>query len=497
MRKIYILLLVISFLGFSCSDNEVRNVPGSGEREVEIQLAFTKQGATRTPVPDSGTAAEREIKELDLLVFNSTTGKFEYTREAYKLNSGDFRATLEEGDETLKVYFLANCRTQINAKKSTWVAGASEWADLCADLIDTNPARLVSSAIPQPVVLPMCGEYSGKVSTTQINKWGPILMLRSVASVDLYVENNTKNSDFELKALYVYYAPDMGYLPALEDGKDPKNYTKYEAPSAMKTSLTDELRASRIGTTALSDGKNYSSIANQMYLYDNDVTESTISADKKFSRVIMEGYYKQGAIAEGSKVKSYYPIDFAYSDGKFRPIIRNWKYEFKVSGVNGPGYGSLEEAAKNYPIDLDVEVIDWNREEGEIGVSGHYYVSMARKEAIVAREANSTDEIGMTYNIEDLVPGNEFTLEFKDNSNGTALDITNGIENDYFKVELIHDTDNSTATLKVTALQNYTAGHNKDVVIVKFRNLKFEVSITQLNSNKEDWEDGGEMGQEW
>lgn len=498
MRKIYILLLVISFFGFSCSDNEARYTPTEGEREVEIELVHSTQSATRTPVADPGSEEERKISELDLLVFNSTDGTFMYTREAYKLTTGKFRATLTEttGSETLKVYLLANCRTQINAKKSGWTVGTDEWSDIYDDLVDDDPARLVSSAEPQPVILPMWGEHTGQVSTSQVNKWGPILMLRSVASTDLYVEDNTKNADFELKALHLYYAADKGYLPALNGSGTP---TQYSVPTGMATTL-NTLKATRVGTEVFdagtADEKEYASISHQMYMYDNNVTAATISATKKFTRVIMEGYYKQGSATPGQEKSSFYPIDFVYSDGTFRPIIRNWKYVFKVSGVNGSGYGSLEEAAENYPIDLDVEVIDWNNEDGEIGIAGQYYVSIARKAAIVERDAGSTDEISLSYRIEDLVPGDEFTLEFKDDSNGTATTVTNGIENDYFRVELIHGA-NSTAVLKVTALQNYTAGKDKDTVIIKFRNLRFEVSITQLSTSKDDWENGGEIPVEW
>lgn len=494
MKNIYIFLLVIPFLLLSCSDKEERNEPGNGTREVEIEIAFTAKGATRTPKPDEGIPAEKFINELDLIVLDNS-GKFLYTREAYKLSSGNYRATFEETSETLKVYFMANCRTQVNANKDNWTPGTSVWTNIYADLIDTNPARLVNSAESQP--LPMWGEHSGQVSTTQVNKWGPIVMLRSVASADLYVEDNAKNSDFELKALHLYYASNKGYLPAV--GATSTTPIQYAVPADMKTNL-NTLKAIKVGTITVEPGtpdqKVYTSISHQMYMYDNDVT-TAVTADKKHTRIIMEGYYKQGSIPESSKKKSFYPIDFVYDDGQFRPLIRNWKYEFKISGVNGKGYETIEEAADNYPIDLDVEVIDWNQEEGEIGVSGRYYVEIPRKLAVVSRDANSTDEIELTYRIEDLVPGNEFKLEFETTANGEGTDVTNGIQSDYFKVELIHHPSGKSATLKVTALQNYTTGHDKDRVIIKFRDLKFKVDIFQLDSDDADWIDGGNIEHEF
>jgi hypothetical protein len=348
----------------------------------------------------------------------------------------------------------------------------------------------------------MWGESSSfTLSTSHApTKLPTIQLLRSVASIDLYVEQNSRTSDFILTDLYAYYAPDKGYLGAREVTPTTTPVT-YMIPAGMTTSLTnvsgEQLHAVKVENYTR-ESKNYKGIAYQLYLYDNKYT-SRDGNDSRPTRAIIAGYYKQTG-PESGWTKSYYPIDIVYSDGSYRPVIRNWKYEFKVIGVNGPGSGSLEEAAEAAGVDLNVDIIYWNNEDVEIGVKGHYYVTMERKKASLWRPAGSTDLLGLTYDILDDGPA-DFTIDFRDNANGshTNFNVTNGagIENDYFKVEMIQTHDQATNTgsvsFKITALQNYTAGNAMEYVTVRFRDLRFEITIIHLDESDQDWIDGGNI----
>lgn len=498
MRKTLLLpVLAIMFAGASC--NVKSECPlGGGERVVEIQIVTGGQTGTRSSTPDKGFPAERRIDELDLLVF-SKDDVYQYRREAFKSDvTGSYRATMLESQDLLTVYVFANCRSFIKAWEALGESErAEDWAGVQRQLADLAPERLVVPVANfQP--LPMWGKITGKVLTTQVNKWGAVNMLRSVASVDLYVEKNEKTSDLVLTDLHLYYAPDCGYLAPTPDD-DPGNTLGYviETPAGMTTTL-NTLQASGVELMTIDNGSGTVSkdaIVAQAFLYDNDVT--AVSATKKHTRVIMAGYYKQPTpdpdpeTGADKRTKSYYPIDFVDSDGDFRQIVRNWKYVFNVTACNGPGYGSLEEAKDNFPVDLNVDVIPWNREDGDIGVEGKYYLSIDRKHAIVGRTSGSTDILKLSYRILDQVPGTKFTLRFKDENNGTERPATGGIANDYFQVALAQDDETGKAELTVTALDDYTSGHSSDVVVVRFRNIEFEVRITQLNRDKTDWENGG------
>jgi hypothetical protein len=206
----------------------------------------------------------------------------------------------------------------------------------------------------------------------------------------------------------------------------------------------------------------------------------------------MAGYYKQTGDRE-DWVKSYYPIDIVFSTGAYHPVIRNWKYEFKVNAVNGPGVGSLEEAATAVNTDLNLDIIYWNKEDVEIGVTGKYYVTMERKKSILWRDAHSTDQLGLTYRYYDEVTDNDFEIHFLNADNGTQEAITEGIQNEYFKVIMtqVAGTGSGSVTFDIEALQDYDADHSEETVVVSYRNLEFQITIVQVDSSEEDWNNGG------
>ncbi|MCL2098154.1 MAG: hypothetical protein FWH23_05275 [Bacteroidales bacterium] len=498
MKRVNLLLSISLFLlcFTSCKDREgILGLQQENIKEVSISIStFGEKGQTRAPTPDTGHENESIINELDLLVFGSN-GSCLYRREAVKLNTGynNYRALLVETTDVLTVHLLANCRSILQQ----WEAGGNmvgqTWNQIHAQLIDTAPWRLVNSSNFQ--ALPMWGTVSGSLSQTSApTEWGPVQLLRSVASVDVYVEQNNRTEDFELTDIYAYYAPNKGYVGAREVTPT-TNPKQYMIPSDMTTSLTNtagqQLHVTGVMEYMLANGKNYEGIAYQLYLYENDALQ-TGDNNARPTRVIMGGYYKQQAIPEAERVKSYYPIDIVYSDGTYRPIIRNWKYEFKVFAVNGPGSNSLEEAAEAAASDLNIDIIFWNNEEVEIGVKGHYYVTMERKYATLWRIQGAKDILELSYHILDDDPA-DFTICFRNDANGVQTNISNGIQNDYFQVVMSQtpNANGGAVSFEITALQDYTLGHTAEYLQVQFRNLLFEITITQINGSDNDWDLGG------
>ena len=491
-----IINLVLSIILMSCCLTSCSKKDALPDREyskeVVISISTSGGGKTRTPVPDPGHENESIIAELDLLVFGSD-GQYLYRREAVKLSSGfnNYRAMLVESTDVLTVHLLANCRTILQQWENAGVG--STWEQIHAQLTDTAPWRIVNSGNFQP--LPMWGTVTGSLSPTSApTQWGTVQLLRSVASLDLYVEQNARTANFILSDIYAYYAPDKGYLGAREvvPATNPKQFM---IPSDMTSSLTNvpgkQLHATEVSNYTFNNGNNYKGIAYQLYLCENDALQ-TGNNSKRPTRLIMAGFYKQTGPPDNWQ-KSYYPIDIVYSDGSYRPIIRNWKYEFKVTAVNGAGSGSLEEAAEAAGTDLNVDVIPWNNENVEIGVKGHYYVSMMRKYALLERPQGSSDNLLLTYRILDDGPA-DFIIYFRDEANGAQIALSDGIQNDYFKVTMIQtpNSDGGTVAFEITALQDYTAGHGREYLEVKFRDLIFEITITQVNESDNDWDFGGD-----
>ncbi|NDV60437.1 hypothetical protein [Bacteroides sp. 519] len=496
MKKIYTLLLAISFMGISCNEKVEGYEPGNSaeDNEVELKIVQTASGTTREAVPypsATGTDEERRILTLDLIAFDSGTKKFVYTRPAYPSSGNMYRATVPSVHTNVDVAVLANCpATYITTllASAEWGASNQKWEDFQRLLIDENPARLVNSANFQP--LPMSSALlEGKtLSPTGVANWGTTQLLRSVASVDLLIEKNTATSKLELTKLHAFYAADKGYISAI---KQPSTTPQqYETPTGMQTIL-NTLTATRIGETQTGTAPDviaYDAITSQLFMYDNNIVTNSSGNTNKCTRVIIEGYYDQLGEA-GPKKPSYYPV-FLLNGTNFRPVIRNWKYLLKINAVHGPGYSTITEAAESAPIDLNVVILDWNIADVEIGVSGTYYVSVNKKVAILNREAGSTDQINITYRGEDT---DNFALDFKDNTNGAQTTITNGIANNRFEVTLTSSNGNAELVVKSKGRYSATESENQDVVILKYRNLQFEIAIHQLNKDDGDWEDGGDI----
>ena len=492
MKTIYILLLAISFVVLSCNDNlEENNTGSTDENDVELRITFNKS-QTRDAVPypgAAGTEEEKKIERLTLVAFDSTTKQYVYHRPASVSSGGLYRATVPSKYETVDVAVLANCSTtgiDDVIKSTQWASSAKKWEDFQKLLIESNPSRLVNSA--NFVALPMSSDplLARTLITTGVADWGVVQLRRSVASVDLLLEKNTLTNKFELLKVHLYNAADKGYLTSIK--KASTSPQQYETPTDMLTNL-NTLVATRVGETQeeTSPFKQYDAVTSQLFMFDNNFITNDIGNVNKCTRIIVEGYYDQTGPV---KTPTFYPL-FIINGAVFHPVIRNNKYIMIVNEVYGPGYNTIEEAAESSPINMNVKIIDWDLNYPEIGVSGNYYVSISKKAAYLTRKAGSTDEILLAYNGEE---NDKFSINFKTADNGAQTSIPNGIANDRFEVTITYANGTGKIIAKAKGDFNTTDDpKNHDVVVMTYRNLKFEIPIHQLDLDESDWNDGGNI----
>ena len=534
MKRIIFPLLIMATMGLSVSCAREQLVTGgaAGSTEVEIEISTaSSSGQTRVAADgqsgfaiEKGDAQESTIDALDLLIF--IDGKFEYRKEAAKIPSTQtqesnlYRAMLVDTDKAMDVHLLANSRGILSTWTDAQLKGKS-WAEVHALLIDGDPKRLVNST--QFTCLPMYASLQNvRISQTQApTRWPKADMLRSVASADLYVAQNAGTARFQLMELFGWFVPNKGYLAAVVDeALDPYyiNSTlvpRYKIPSDMTASLkalSDTpgdpiLHANKVRSLDVMEGgeqKSYRAVDYQMYFYDNYYIDRTLQAQgKRPMRIIVGGlWWKKNTAPDPDDAtgwqQAYYPVDLVEDNGNYRPVIRNWKYEFKVNSVSGPGYPTVEEAAEGAPTDLEVGVIYWDKDQVQIGVKGKYYVAMEERDVILWRNKDNFKELGLSYVIQDDDPA-AFTINFTDDSNApqAAMDGGVGIANDYFKVVMKQNTTAGTVDFVITALKNYNAAEAASnytrVVRVKFRDLQFDIDIRQVDGSEDDWQDGGEF----
>ncbi len=468
MRKIFILSVML-IAGFGACQTKLDDEPPAGDisGESEVELSILTNSATRST--EFSTSDENIIDNLDVLLFDAKK-KFVCWRTTFKVN-GKLRTTLPVGSG-YDAYFLANCRSFIEKMLPDETAisqykGKADWEIFKNALIDTNPQRLLQNS-GSFTSLPMWGMLKEQeVKDGVINYWPLLSLIRSVASVDVYVAADIDN--FTLQDVTLYYVPDKGFL-----GNSPDNIIDNQAQSAyspegMKTGLALE-----------SDSYNSvdRSIANKLYLYDNATHDETET--QKHTRLIIG--------AEYNGTKYYYPVDFENTDtGELIEIIRNKKYVFNINSASGPGYTDKETAAGQPPIHLNVNIIDWDMTAGQMGTSGNYYLWTESRDAVLYRDKNSTTTIGMKSNI----LSKAITLTFKTDINGFVITLANGIQNSRFKVELASDADGYPTGLKITALGDFDTAidsANSDTLVLLSGRIRLEIQIFRYNQGKNDWE---------
>lgn len=474
MKKSFILSILCTLAGaWSCQSkigDDFPDTPTPDESEVEVSIV----ASTATRSISSATPDENSIDNLDVLLFGSD-GKFVCWRSTFQVN-GKLRTTLPIGKD-YDAYFLANCRPFIGQMLPDEATEArykqtADWETFRKKLVDTDPQRLLQESAAF-TGLPMWGVLKQQeVNAHVINYWPPLSLTRSVASVDVHVNESVDN--FVLKDATLYYVPDKGFLGNIPDNIVDSQAQEPSSPEDMQTILTLE-----------SDSYDASdrSIANKLYLYDNDTENET--ASKRHTRLVIGGEY--------NGTKYYYPVDFEdpYAD-KLIPIIRNKKYVFNINSADGAGYTDKETAAVQPSVHLNVNVVEWDMTEGQMGVSGNYYLWTEKREAVLYRKANSTVTIGLKSNI---LP-EAIALSFKTDANGAAAAFTNGIRNNRFEAELINGADSYPAGLKVTALGDFdkeSGSANSDTVVLLSGRIRLEIQIYLYDHGRNDWELDGDM----
>lgn len=469
MKNRLLIIMSAAVLLTSCMrDKPVQISGGQAEREVEITLAspgFTR--ATTEGIPD-----ERVVEMLDLLAFDENG--FRVWRSATAVEDR-FRTTLPISDH-IDVYFVANCRAIIASLSADGQLGVgTAWEDIRRLLIDGNPSRLVVQSGFE--YLPMWGQLLDQsVEDVPVNRWNGVYMLRSVASVDVYVDDAVDN--FTLSDLRLYFVPDKGFIAPSAANYDDVAHSALaaESPADMQTTVT--LLSTRYDAAA-------KSIANKLYLYDNDTENITATPLRRYTRLVLGGVY------EGATY--YYPIDFATPDGNgLEKIIRNMKYVITVNSVSSQGYTDPETASTEPMVGLAVNIVVWNMDESDLWVSGSYYLGLERRISYLTRVAGSTDLLPVRTNLLAEV----VDISFADDHNGTATAITGGIANDRFSVEKIADADGYLTGLRITSLGAYDpddAPRNTDAIVLTAGRIRADITVVQQENDAVDWEWGGNI----
>lgn len=483
------MILAMAAMLFSCQKPELTE-PDLKPGEVvsgEVKVSFTAMLPSAPQTKAMGEDPTSDIKSMHLVIFDGN-GMYVETRKATILpgdlthNSDlvdkngnpiphlyerEFEVTLTVTDQPRIIHFIANCPVE----QIVYGHEASIIGNMYVEKDDDpdTPETAYWARIEVPYILVQ--EVENADGTTKyvpeaniLPKFQHIPMLRNYAQV--VVKNGTnknanQTSPFEFIGFTLYNTIDMGTVAPYNNntqqfqsfvGPDGMRY-KYPALTALNY-RGHALAAADLNTSLELDSSNddgykwYAPLPEDelsltditqsaFFMYERKISVKTNEEDKWSEsppHLIIKGRYD-------GKVY-YYKVDLVYNvfgdpanpeqvtDIEYYNILRNFRYQFTISEVAGPGYDSVQEAINGATSN---------------NLSGS---------ATTTKFTNISDEVGrlwVSYTDTTLVSNNTITLKYKfvpdlDNHEVTNNVVGSGVtfenmEGDVIKNYTVAETD--------------------------------------------------------
>jgi hypothetical protein len=539
MKKIFILVSAIAL--FTACQKEVSR---DGSAPVQIRISTgSSLGGAKTRANDY---ADNAVVRVDVLVFdNSATptnhldAELVEIRYAYKKSGGsDIYSTTLKAGSNLDLYFAINAQqiiedADLTVKNTATSTAGDTWEDVLEALIMT-PADMINR--PE-YGLPMWGYRYGETINQNAanNNFGTVYMTRAVASADIEISA----TNFTLLEASAEYVTDKGYLGYLVDADnlkakdDDKNFidlTNLNKPNAhywlispniptdatTGTSPNDYRVAHTLNKTTGTVGYDGNNSLNRLYFFENDGpnSETAPTNGRQYTKIVLKGIWDDPDVAVDTK-ETYYPLAFRNRNengdliNERVDVIRNRKFEFSISNVNGHGYDNPEDAKKGGDLNMKYEVIAWDEwEDTDLVVgSDSRWISFSPsrnktevKQASLYRNATSTDEISFTTNYDP----EEFALTLSDSgaevtltADEEAAGVLAKVANAHYEITLVYLGDNAAdeamGKFIFTAKHDYVSSTPESVLTVSNAYVKFLLRVDQENATPEDWIDGGKQ----
>ncbi len=543
MKKIFLLISTVALLA-ACQ----RETPINGDTSVEIRLStgYNMAGGARTRADEVG---EDDIKTVDVLVFkrdqsyptDPAKAVFQYSRYAWHKGSSIYSVVLKEGTN-VDLYFIINARGTLTAAETTNKLVETERTDVQKALV------LTGTIVRKTNGLPMWGHrYGESISTNSAaNKFGTVKVLRAVAAANV---DFTEADNFILQEASIEFASNQGNLVFTVDEENITYDNTISDFSFDKPQHDYQLIAPEVpaGTTTIgqiphilptlysidpatypdNDGKTSNNVVGELYFYENDANGEN---GKNYTKVVVKGKWNQNTPEDPSDdVVSYYPLAFRETTVYNNPlnpndplngtnlrtsIIRNHKYQFKITSVNGNGYENPNDAKNGSDMNMTYQVIEWAQwDDLEIIMVEGTWISIGKsrneelsKVASLYRNAGSTDEIEFVTNLsldkyKMTLPGGAAVTpesEGATQAEWTAQGIVSKVANSLFTVTLVTNGTPTVNSNRETVYYGkyifeaklpYAASNTSKLSVVADL-IKFNLDIQQRDATPDDWENG-------
>lgn len=480
----YGIFLLISILLPACVNDDFS--VGSADSGQETNVKVTMQMPSSSP----GTYAISEIDEnyvstIDVLVFKPSGGNWVF---AYKAEGADiseqpvsgsakekkqFNVTLIKSNGQQLVTVLANVRTQVEALGQ--IAVGADKDELLNRLVfenagswNANNGKAEDAPDKTFTPFPMWGEVTTRIddATATIKD---VSMLRGIARVDVVLDGAVKN--FKLDEVYIYNSKNKGQIvPA------PANLANPAMVNAATVPAGDINNAAALKYVVPSSMS--SLFERSIYLFEAKAVAQDKSSEA--TCMVVGGKYD----ADGKT--TYYRLDFFEKDangdytGNYRDVLRNFRYRANITSVSGSGYPTPQEAFNSKPLNMQVQIEDWDDGSmGDVVFDGAYALSVAPGEYNLTREAYTTamdaplsiyTDYPSGWSIEKIVDFNDETVP------ATWLSVRNTAGDEVAKGDA---GKKESLWLKVD--ENNTPDTRKAKIVVLAGRMRFNLAVTQSN----------------
>lgn len=441
----------------SCSDEEQALATNDNKDEINLYLHITAP-ASGLPQTNStrswNIADESALEEIDILVFQAVNNVYEYQYSVKAMsisstgtNAYTFSTRIVANANALKLYLVANSSDAI----SNLSVGDTE-STVKANVIESFPVTGLEDS------LPMFGEVELPSGLTTDGEQVSAVLLRSVGRVDVI---NDASADFAMTSIQFYRANNR--IQIIPDAITNNAVTAPSIPSGVSNTVnTDVLYINSTSSVA------------QLYVPESAVVAQS-DRSLEATCVVVGGVYGTDTDT------TYYRMDFApdSSPELFGQILRNHKYVFTISAVQGSGWPTPDEAAINNSSQFDVEIKEWDENTIGMAFDGQNYLGVSKREVNMSC---LTGKIDTVYVDTDLSSYTIYWLDDNGNIDENISPISYGessVDSDSL-FNLSVSNDGTTITL-TTLTENQTTEIKTKVIRVKAG--RFQLTIT-LNQNR-------------
>ncbi|MCD8166468.1 MAG: hypothetical protein LUE93_10315 [Bacteroides sp.] len=342
--------------------------------EVVIEM---KTQTLKTSVP-SGRSGEQEnrVQEIDALIFtNEGDGyKFRYQVDGQLLTTPTegnytFKVRLVKSNYPLKVYIVANAASAVS--NAAPVKEESEEAIKKRLQTDFTTAGWNGS-------LPMFGEHlfpSGLQKKQSIE----VELLRTLARVDAV----NYAPAFVLKTVQFYRMHRSFRL--ISDHLQNGIATHPTIPENSANSVNTLFRP--VGDSGETKAEHYIP-----EYYPGDTFQPLQAAC-----VVIGGYY-----GNNHTKLTYYRMDFIPENSDQQGyILRNHKYEFRITEVSGTGWETPDDAANNNPSSITATIKVWNESTHYMSFDGEYYLGVSTRDLVIGRHPGALNHIEVDTDLDE------------------------------------------------------------------------------------------------